>query len=119
VDTTPLPPSVSPPRTENGLFKTVIEGTHPIIEEAYELASKFAWIPTIFDVSEDGRKVTIDGYINGLGTRAQHPVLFELIEQMFLLAMPLLEKTISHHFKPQEDTPSRQYIHLLILSDRS
>jgi hypothetical protein len=100
------------PRTEDGKFKTAIHGGHPHIDEAHELASKFAWIPTVFAVSEDGHKVAIDGYINGLGNRAQHPVLFELLEQTFLLVMPLLEKTSSHEFIAREDTSSRQSISL-------
>jgi hypothetical protein len=106
------------PRTEDGQFKTVLHGGHPDSDEAHELASKFAWIPTVFTVSEDGQKVTIDGYINGLGNRAQHPVLFELLEQTFLLVMPLLEKTTSHEFRAREDTSSRQSIHLFVPSAR-
>jgi hypothetical protein len=98
------------------MFKTSIMGTHPHNDDVHKLASKFAWIPAVFAVSEDGQKVTIDGYINGLGSRAQYPVLFEVLEQTFLVVMPLLEKTASHEFKPQENTPSRQSKLILLLA---
>jgi hypothetical protein len=94
-DSTPLSPCVIPPRTEHGKFKTTLDGWNG---GSHDLMSSFAWIPAIFAVSDDGRSVHIDGYINGLGSREQHPLLYDILEQTFLVIMPLLEKTMAHHF---------------------
>jgi hypothetical protein len=95
------------PRTEDGKFKTTLRGTHPSHDDSYNLVSSFAWIPTVFAVSEDGQSVSIDGYINGLGSRTQYPLVYKLLEQTFSVVMPLLERTVAHHFvvKP---TPARK-----------
>jgi hypothetical protein len=102
---TPLPPSVTAPRTHDGKFETSLYDTHPYGINPHELSSAFAWIPAVFNVSDDGRSVKIDGYINGLGSREQCPVLYELLEQVFLVVLPLLEKTTTHEFELQP-TPS-------------
>ncbi|KAF4564880.1 hypothetical protein EYR36_002823 [Pleurotus pulmonarius] len=38
-------------------------------------SSAYAWIPSVFTVSDDGRDVHIDSYINGLGPREDYPTL--------------------------------------------
>jgi hypothetical protein len=102
-DMTPLPPGVAAPKTEDGKFKTRLRGTHISYDDSYELVSAFAWIPTIFAVSNDGRSVKIDGYINGLGSRQQYPLIYDLLEQTFLVVMPLLEKAASHEFEAKAE----------------
>jgi hypothetical protein len=102
-DMTPLFPNVTAPKTEGGKFKTRLRGTHPNYDDSYLLVSAFAWIPAIFGVSDDGRSVKIDGYINGLGSRQQYPLVYDLLEQAFLVVMPLLEKTASHKFEAKDE----------------
>jgi hypothetical protein len=109
-DMTPLLPNVMEPKTENGKFKTMLRGTHPAYDDSHKLVSAFAWIPAIFAVSDDGRSVEIDGYINGLGSRKQYPLVYDLLEQTFLVVMPLLEKAASHEFEVKESA-SRRYRH--------
>jgi hypothetical protein len=47
--------------------------------------SRYAWLPAVFHVADDGRDVRIDpnSYINGLGPRSRFPVLYRLIEKVF------------------------------------
>jgi hypothetical protein len=68
---------------------------HEYSDEAATMESAYAWIPAVFDVSDDGNNVSLRGYINGLGTREQYPVLFTLIEEVFKVVMPILECTTS------------------------
>ncbi|KAF9496453.1 hypothetical protein BDN71DRAFT_1446160 [Pleurotus eryngii] len=56
-------------------------------------SSAYAWIPSIFTVSDDGKAVQIDSYINGLGPREQYPTLYTLIENVFLCMLPHFERT--------------------------
>jgi hypothetical protein len=58
------------------------------------LRSEYAWVPSIFRVSDDGTDVQIKSYINGLGPREDFPILYRLIEKVFLLALPHLERTL-------------------------
>jgi hypothetical protein len=94
-DVTPLPDSVTPPPTTKGKFVTSMEEKHEYEDESVDFESAYAWIPSVIQVSSQGNHAVIDSYINGLGTREQFPTLFRLIEQVFELALPLLEKTIS------------------------
>jgi hypothetical protein len=57
--------------------------------------SPYSWIPSVFRVSDDGMDVHIESYINGLGPRDDFPVLYRLIEKLFLFALPHLERTIN------------------------
>ena len=64
--------------------------------------SEYSWIPTTFQVSDDGMDIHIQDYINGLGPRNDFPTLYRLIEKLFLLALPHFEKTLAHRFTPSE-----------------
>jgi hypothetical protein len=94
-DVTPLPRSVTPAYTTNGKFMTSMEEKHEFEDQCVIFESAYAWIPSVIQISPKGNHAVIDSYINGLGTREQFPILFRLIEQVFELALPLLEKTIS------------------------
>lgn len=59
-----------------------------------DFQSIFAWIPSIFKVSDDGLDVTIQAYINGLGPRDEYENLYRLIERVFLVALPHFEWTL-------------------------
>lgn len=98
-------PSIKLPPTVDGKFYTKLSN---LFNE--EMISSYAWIPSVFKVSPDGTDVHIDGYINGLGTREEHPGLFRVIEKMFLLALPHFEKTVekAEEYEPKM-SPSGRY----------
>jgi hypothetical protein len=62
--------------------------------------SRYAWLLTVFHVADDGRDVRIDpnSYINGLGPRSRFPVLYRLIEKVFLATLPHLKKTLGFEY---------------------
>ncbi|KAF7334430.1 Heat shock 70 kDa protein 12B [Mycena venus] len=62
--------------------------------------SRYAWIPAVFQVADDGRDVRIEpnSYINGLGPRARFPVLYRLIEKVFLATLPHLKQTLGFDY---------------------
>jgi hypothetical protein len=92
-DVTPIPPSVTPPPTVNGRFITQMREKHES-ESEVDMESVYAWVPAVFSVSEDGSDVSLEGYINGLGTRQQYPVMYKLVETVFKVVMPILERTV-------------------------
>ncbi|KAJ7454732.1 hypothetical protein FB451DRAFT_1373392 [Mycena latifolia] len=67
--------------------------------ETTELRSQYAWIPTLFNVSDDGKDVHIQSYINGLGPREHFPRLYRIVEKVFLLALPHFESTLGFEYK--------------------
>jgi hypothetical protein len=107
-DKTPVKPGIARPPTENGKFTTEMHDKALWDNEPKILRSSFAWIPTIFSVSPDGSDVSIQGYINGLGSRQQYPTLYHLLEQTFKLVMPLLERSVERKFiEDATHNPSR------------
>ncbi|THU93244.1 hypothetical protein K435DRAFT_197423 [Dendrothele bispora CBS 962.96] len=101
---TPFSPKDSTPK----MFQTQMVGTteydDPII-----LRSRYAWIPTIFSVNSSGTDVRIQSYINGLGPREQYPDLYRLLEEVFLIVLPQLEKTVDESNKFElSETPSER-----------
>jgi hypothetical protein len=93
-DITPLSPRATPPFTVDGRFVTHMREKHESMDQQVDLQSAYAWIPAVFSVSADGRNVSLEGYINGLGTREQYPVMFKLVEEVFKVVMPILERTV-------------------------
>lgn len=75
----------------------------------YTFESRYAWVPSVFHISEDGLDVSIKSYINGLGPRERHPDLYRLIEKVFLIVLPQLERTIEWKYE-YEMTPARKYL---------
>ncbi|KAJ4464528.1 hypothetical protein C8J55DRAFT_529967 [Lentinula edodes] len=100
-------PSIKLPPTVDGKFYTKLSNL--FVEE---MISSYAWIPSVFKVSPDGTDVHIDGYINGLGTREEHPGLFRVIEKMFLLALPHFEKTVekAEEYEPKMSPSVQRWI---------
>lgn len=93
---TPLHPGgPPPPLSEDGLFETAMH----LEWNDTEYESTFAWIPSIFKVSEDGLDVRIESYINGLGPRKNYETLYRLIERAFLIALPHLERSLTTPIK--------------------
>jgi hypothetical protein len=62
------------------------------------MSSRFAWLPSVFHISETGR-ASIVGYVNGLGVRSDHPALYAALENVFTLALPLIEQSLNAPFE--------------------
>ncbi|KAJ8703404.1 hypothetical protein PTI98_002028 [Pleurotus ostreatus] len=60
----PVHPGVTLPRLDNGVFKTK-QSTFT----DYTFESRYAWVPSVFHISEDGLDISVKSYINGLGPR--------------------------------------------------
>jgi hypothetical protein len=93
-ESTPLSDTAVHPPTLDGKFVTHMHEKHESNSDEATMKSAYAWIPSVFTVSKDGRDVSIGGYINGLGTREQYPVLFRVLEQVFKVVMPVLERAV-------------------------
>jgi hypothetical protein len=81
--------------------------------------SKHSWIPSIFHVSDDGLDVRIKSYINGLGPRDRFPILYALIEKVFLLALPHFERTLDFQHGTGFESPSGELDDLCCLLTNS
>ncbi|KAJ7680683.1 hypothetical protein DFH06DRAFT_1315428 [Mycena polygramma] len=68
----------------------------------FDLSSRYAWIPSVFNVSDDGKDVHIQSYINGLGPREHYPRLYRLIEKIFLLSLPHFKRTLEFQYTYKE-----------------
>ncbi|KAL4255807.1 Protein of unknown function DUF4246 [Pleurotus pulmonarius] len=101
----PVNPGVTLPRLEQGEFRTAQFTAYD-----YEFASRFAWIPSIFHVSDDGRDVHIESYINGLGPRERHSDLYRLIEKVFLVVLPQLERTKEWDYSYKESSSEQRWM---------
>jgi hypothetical protein len=106
----PLRAGTKSPQTEDGCFVTTMMEQHYQYERDVMLESAFAWLPTVFEVSDNGQQVTIQDYINGLGPREHFPLLYKLVEQVFRIVMPMLEKTVKHDFEPSFKNDSREFV---------
>lgn len=98
---TPIHPSATAPPIYKGRFITSVI-TQNEYEGSIDHSSAYAWIPSIFTVSDDGKAVQIDSYINGLGPREQYPGLYTLIENVFLCLLPHLERTAELLFEARD-----------------
>jgi hypothetical protein len=56
--------------------------------------SRYQWLPTPFQVAEDG-SVTIASYINNLD-RGRHPELYSDLAELFSLALPMIEGVLGY-----------------------
>ena len=89
------------PALRNGKFTTMMVND----SSSTTFESKYAWMPSVFCVSDDGKDVHISSYINGLGPRDRFPVLYRLIEKVFLVVLPHLEHSVEFQYQYQQ-TPS-------------
>jgi hypothetical protein len=62
----------------------------------YEASCQYQWLPTYFDVGPDGTSCTICDYINNLVPRSQYNDLYQSLQELFSLALPLLESVYSY-----------------------
>eukprot|EP00980_Cylindrotheca_fusiformis_P015364 scaffold4308_cov110-Cylindrotheca_fusiformis.AAC.2 len=75
----------------------------------YEASAKYQWLPTYFEIGEDGN-CTICDYINNIVPRAKHEDLYSSLGQLFSQALPLIESVYSycrvvkeHHLRIDEE----------------
>ena len=61
----------------------------------FEASAKYQWLPTYFDVNNDG-SCSIADYINNLVPRSEHTGLYNSLAQLFSHAIPLLESVYSY-----------------------
>lgn len=61
----------------------------------YEESAKYQWLPTYFEISEDGSCKICD-YINNLVPRAEHEALYRSLSQLFSQALPLIESVYAY-----------------------
>jgi hypothetical protein len=66
-------------------------GNYP--EAKFALSQKFAWIPTDFSVSADGKKVSALGYINNL--HPSNASLYRNLENTLAAFVPLFERVLT------------------------
>lgn len=107
---TPIHLSATAPPIYDGRFMTSVI-TQNEYEGSVDHSSAYAWIPSIFTVSDDGKAVQIDSYINGLGPREQYPGLYTLIENVFLCLLPHLERTAELLFEARDTGASSSILH--------
>eukprot|EP01023_Acetabularia_acetabulum_P010368 TRINITY_DN14734_c0_g1_i1.p1 TRINITY_DN14734_c0_g1~~TRINITY_DN14734_c0_g1_i1.p1 ORF type:complete len:555 (+),score=37.38 TRINITY_DN14734_c0_g1_i1:167-1831(+) len=63
--------------------------------------SKYQWLPTNFYIGTRNT-CTIQGYINALGYRYQHPELFDNIEKIFSRLVPMIESCLKKLYHCQK-----------------
>ena len=61
----------------------------------YEISAKYQWLPTYFEIGADG-SCTICDYINNLVPRENYSDLYDSLQELFELALPLLESVYSY-----------------------
>eukprot|EP00526_Cylindrotheca_closterium_P011461 CAMPEP_0113621420 /NCGR_PEP_ID=MMETSP0017_2-20120614/10946_1 /TAXON_ID=2856 /ORGANISM="Cylindrotheca closterium" /LENGTH=494 /DNA_ID=CAMNT_0000531165 /DNA_START=1 /DNA_END=1485 /DNA_ORIENTATION=- /assembly_acc=CAM_ASM_000147 len=61
----------------------------------YEASAKYQWMPTYFDIAEDGSCAICD-YINNLVPRSEHEDLYKSLAQLFSQALPLIESVYGY-----------------------
>ncbi|KAL0961438.1 hypothetical protein HGRIS_006383 [Hohenbuehelia grisea] len=106
---TPVYEGVRTPPLVDGKFSTKVihaldnsANPEPIFHK-----SKYAWIPSVFQVSDDGKSARVESYINGLAPREDFPDLYRIIEELFICALPHLERTTQCELE-RRDSPSVQ-----------
>ncbi|KAL4268889.1 DUF4246 domain-containing protein [Pleurotus pulmonarius] len=104
-DISPVNPGVRIPPLTNGRFVTRQSASYE-----FTFISRFAWIPSIFHISDDGTDVHIESYINGLGPRERYPHLYRVIEKVFMVVLPQLERTIEWKFEYEETASEKRWM---------
>jgi hypothetical protein len=93
--------------TNRGELKAIekLEESEDADESAppYCISEKFAWIPTDFSVSKDGKKASALGYINNL--HPSNASLYHNLDEALALFIPLFEKVLTDIYVGNEDGP--------------
>ncbi|KDN35321.1 hypothetical protein RSAG8_11655, partial [Rhizoctonia solani AG-8 WAC10335] len=72
----------------------------------YYISERFQWLPTDFEVSEDGLSVKRVSYINNLNP-IEHEGLYRAIEGLIGAYIPLFERVLTDSILENEATPER------------
>ncbi|KAF7364731.1 Heat shock 70 kDa protein 12B [Mycena venus] len=99
--------NTSKSRARRKVFSTDLSSGH----QEQTFTSRYAWIPAVFQVADDGRDVRIepDSYINGLGPRARFPALYRLIEKVFFATLPHLKQTLCFDYIYYESSSTHRW----------
>ncbi|KAF8601401.1 hypothetical protein BDV93DRAFT_608140 [Ceratobasidium sp. AG-I] len=93
----PIPP-LSPTDTNPGWYRRR--------DPNYHISLRFQWLPTDFQVSEDGKSVKSLGYINNLHPD-EHAELHKTIEELVGMYIPLFEHTLTDSIYRNHVIPDR------------
>ncbi|EPS44456.1 hypothetical protein H072_1551 [Dactylellina haptotyla CBS 200.50] len=52
-------------------------------------SNRFCWLPSEFEVSEDGKNTTIRSYVNNLSSLNQQELFYPILERIFTIFVPL------------------------------
>ncbi|CAE6479346.1 unnamed protein product [Rhizoctonia solani] len=74
----------------------------------YYVSKRFQWLPTDFDVSEDGRSVKSVSYINNLHP-LKHVELYKAIEELIAAYIPLFERVLTDSIPENKAIPERTH----------
>eukprot|EP00980_Cylindrotheca_fusiformis_P004292 scaffold918_cov126-Cylindrotheca_fusiformis.AAC.71 len=104
--------SGTPPEEER------IDPSSPLLDywgRPYEASSKYQWLPTYFDVAQDG-SCTVCDYINNIVPRAEYEGLYTSLGQLFSQALPFIESVYSycrvvkeHHMRRSDEEEDVDY----------
>ncbi|CAE6440372.1 unnamed protein product [Rhizoctonia solani] len=90
-----------PPAESNGYFSAGID---------YFVSERFQWLPTDFKVSEDGKSVKSESYINNLHP-TEHAELHKAIEDLIAAYIPLFERALTDSISGNYIVPERTLGH--------
>ncbi|KAK6334843.1 hypothetical protein TWF718_010288 [Orbilia javanica] len=68
------------------------------LQEARSLngwSSKYCWLPSVFEVSPDGKSTKIKSYINNLSTPEQKELFYPILERIFTKFVPLFNHVLA------------------------
>ncbi|CAE6521604.1 unnamed protein product [Rhizoctonia solani] len=75
-------------------------------EEDYYISQRFQWLPTDFEISEDGASAKSQSYINNLHP-IEHKDLYGAIEGLIAAYIPLFERVLTDSIPENEVDPER------------
>jgi hypothetical protein len=76
------------------------------LQDTYCISKRFQWLPTDFIVSNDGKSVKSNGYINNLHP-IEHAELHKTIEQLIAAYIPLFERALTDSLPDNKVIPER------------
>ncbi|KAH7337289.1 hypothetical protein B0J17DRAFT_616581 [Rhizoctonia solani] len=77
-------------------------------QDAYYVSKRFQWLPTDFEVSEDGKSVKSVSYINNLHP-LEHKGLHKAIEGLIAAYIPLFERVLTDSIPKNNVIPERTH----------
>ncbi|CEL56861.1 hypothetical protein RSOLAG1IB_08139 [Rhizoctonia solani AG-1 IB] len=77
-------------------------------QNEYYVSKRFQWLPTDFDVSEDGKSVKSVSYINNLHP-LKHASMYKTIEGLIAAYIPLFERVLTDSIPENKVIPERTF----------